>query len=108
MYYRKAISSASVRDAFFPLTRLFENKYYLDRIYEDLFVRLIFQRGWNRLMELIDVRLVDGAVNGSATVTRFISGRLRLAQTGQLQSYGLAIIAGILILVFAVFTANPL
>jgi NADH-quinone oxidoreductase subunit L len=108
MYMRKAISSASVRDGFFPLTRLFENKYYMDRIYEDLFVRFIFQRNWNRLMELIDVYIVDGAVNGSATLTRYVSARLRLAQTGQLQSYGLAVVAGVLILVLAVFTANPL
>ena len=34
--------------------------------------------------------------------------RLRSVQTGQVQSYGLGIVAGVLVIVVAVFAANPL
>ena len=79
-----------------------------DRLYEDFLAKTVLQRGWNRLLEAIDRYVVDGAVNGSATVARFVSQQVRVAQTGQLKTYGLAFGLGLVILVAAVFTANPL
>ena len=38
---------------------LFERKYFFDELYERLFVVTIFQRGWNRLLELNDRYIVD-------------------------------------------------
>ena len=108
MYYREWVSAKSVRASFAPLAIVFEQKYYLDKLYEDVFVVRIFQNGWNRLLELNDKWVIDGAVNGSATLVRDISSRARALQTGQLQSYGLGFAAGIIILVVAVFAANPL
>jgi hypothetical protein len=52
--------------------------------------------------------VVDGLVNGTGRVGRELSARLRVVQTGQVQSYGLAIAAGVIIIVVAVYTANPL
>ena len=108
IYARKWVTSESLRGTFAPFAMLFENKYYMDKIYEDLFVKTIFQRGWNRLLEMNDRYVVDGIVNGSARLTRELSGRARAIQTGQLQSYGLGFVAGVVILVVAVFAANPL
>jgi NADH-quinone oxidoreductase subunit L len=108
IYYKRWISSASIRSLFFPFARLFEQKYFLDRIYEDLLVRTIFQRGWNRLLELNDRYVVDGIVNGSGTVARTASARLRIIQNGQLQTYGLGFAVGVIIIAVAVFAANPL
>jgi NADH-quinone oxidoreductase subunit L len=108
IYIRQWVASSAVRSAFLPLAALFERKYLLDNIYEDLIVRTIFQKGWNRLLELNDRYVVDGVVNGVGRLGREASGRLRVIQTGQLQAYGLGIVAGVIILVVAVFTANPL
>ncbi|MFN0095651.1 MAG: NADH-quinone oxidoreductase subunit L [Dehalococcoidia bacterium] len=108
MYMKKWISSRSIANGFGPLTALFQNKWYFDRLFEDFFVKLVLQRGWNRLLELNDKYVVDGVVNGVGRSTRFVSGQLRTIQTGQLQSYGLGFVAGVIILVLAVFTANPL
>jgi NADH-quinone oxidoreductase subunit L len=108
IYYREWVSSRSLRNGFGPLTALFENKYYLDRIYEDFFVTRIFQQGWNRLVEANDRFVVDGAVNGGARAARELSARLRVIQNGQLQGYGLGFAAGVIVLVITVFAVNPL
>ncbi|MBI2764979.1 MAG: NADH-quinone oxidoreductase subunit L [Chloroflexi bacterium] len=108
VYYKEWVTSKSLREGFAPLTILFENKFYLDRLYEDFFVRTVLQRGWNRLLELNDKYVVDGIVNGTGQLGRELSQRLRIVQNGQLQTYGLGFAAGVIILVLAVFTANPL
>jgi NADH-quinone oxidoreductase subunit L len=108
IYYRKWLSAESLRGAFAPFATLFENKYYLDRLYEDFFVKLVLQRGWNALLQANDRYVVDGIVNGTGRAGRELSSRLRLAQSGQVQSYGLAIGAGVVIIVVAVYAANPL
>jgi len=108
IYMKQWVTSESIRSTFAPLAIVFENKYYLDKLYEDLFVTRIFQRGWNRLLELNDRYVFDGIVNGSARVARDASSRLRTIQTGQIQSYGLGIAAGVVVIVLAVYAANPL
>ena len=108
IYIRGWVSSRSLRDGFAPFAILFERKYFFDELYENLFVRTIFQRGWNRLLELNDRYVVDGAVNGSGRLVRWGSNRLRTLQTGQVQGYGLGFVAGVIIIVIAVYTANPL
>ncbi len=108
IYYRKWVQSSSLRSAFLPFAALFERKYLLDNLYEDFIVKTVLQKGWNRLLEMNDRYVVDGLVNGSGRVTRDVSMRLRAIQNGQLQTYGLGIAAGVIVVVVAVFTANPL
>ncbi len=105
---KKWVTSESIRATFAPFAIIFENKYYLDRLYEDLFVTRIMQGGWNRLLQANDKYVVDGIVNGSGRLAREASSRLRVIQTGQVQGYGLGIVAGILVIVVAVYAANPL
>ena len=108
IYMKKWVTSESIRTTAAPLAIIFENKYFLDRLYEDVFVKQIFQNGWNRLLEANDRYVVDGLVNGSARAAREASTRLRGIQTGQLQSYGLGIAAGVVVIVVAIYAANPL
>jgi len=108
IYYKQWVTASSVRAVFAPLAVIFENKYFLDRLYEDFFVRTVFQNGWNRMLELFDRYVVDGAVNGTGRLGGAVSQRMRTVQSGQLQGYGLGFAAGVIIIVLAVFTANPL
>jgi NADH-quinone oxidoreductase subunit L len=108
IYYKKYLDARALREGFFPLRVIFEQKYFLDRLYEDFFVKVLFQRLWNRLIELVDTYIVDGTVNGSGWVTRQASDRLRVIQTGQLQLYGAAVAAGVVVIVAVIYTANPL
>jgi NADH-quinone oxidoreductase subunit L len=108
IYERKWVSSRSFAMGFGPITVLFEKKWYMDALYEDFLIKRVLQRGWNRLMELNDRYVFDGAVNGAGSLGRFASERLRTIQNGQPQAYGLGFAAGILVVVIAVFAANPL
>ena len=80
----------------------------MDKLYEDIFVTTVLQGGWNRLLELNDKYVFDGAVNATSTVARSLSSRMRLIQNGQLQGYGLGFAAGVIVLVVAVFAIHPL
>jgi multicomponent Na+:H+ antiporter subunit D len=55
----------------------------------------------SRVSEIFDVHLIDGIVNGASTVLDRASNKLRQLQTGLIQNYILAMVAGITI--FAVF-----
>ncbi|GAB4328472.1 MAG: NADH-quinone oxidoreductase subunit L [Dehalococcoidia bacterium] len=108
MYERRWVSSASVRQAALPVATLLENKYFLDWLYERVFAVRVFQEGWNRLIELFDTYVVDAIVNGSGAVTARASGMLRTVQTGQAQFYAFVLGAGAIVIIVAVYTANPL
>ncbi len=108
VYIKEWVTARSIRLTFAPFATVFEKKYYLDALYEDLFARRIFQRGWNRLFELVDTHVVDGAVNGSARLTGWSSSQLRAVQNGQAQAYGFGLVAGAIIVVAAIVVANPL
>ncbi|MCX7617460.1 NADH-quinone oxidoreductase subunit L [Tepidiforma sp.] len=108
IYIRRWVDSASIRATFAPFALVFERKYFLDDLYEGLFVRTIFYRGWCRLLETIDRRIVDGIVNGTGQLGRAASSRLRAVQVGEVQSYGLGVAAGVIVIFIAVIVANPL
>jgi NADH-quinone oxidoreductase subunit L len=107
IYIRKWVNSESIRATFAPFAILAERKYFLDDLYETLLVRNIFYRGWCRLLEVFDRRVVDGFVNGTGQFGRFTSDRLRTIQVGELQSYGLGLAAGVILIFLAVILAGP-
>ena len=74
------------------------NKWYVDELYDHLFVRPTF-RAASALWKRIDVDVIDGAVNGVARGIAWGGWLLRLIQSGQTQHYALAMAAGIVVLV---------
>ncbi len=103
MYYTKWLSPDRVGKIFAPLYILFSRKYYFDELYEQVFVVGILQNGIFRLIELFDIYVVDGIVNGVAKIAITSGNVFRRLQTGQLQSYGLAIVLGVLIIMVVLF-----
>ncbi|MGH9720288.1 MAG: NADH-quinone oxidoreductase subunit L, partial [Bryobacteraceae bacterium] len=105
-----------------PLHRTLLNKWYLDEIYDFLFVHGL-SMGGGRFLSAFDRNVVDGAVNGVGWLTRLsstismwwdtwiIDGAVRLGsflvkiasypvrilQTGQVQGYALFVVAGVLL-----------
>ncbi len=106
-----------------PIYQLVYDKYYVDEVYDALFVNPCKHLG--NFLSVFDRRVVDGLVNGSATFTRisawlsgqvdihivdrivnllaqtveFFSGVLRRLQTGLVQGYALFIVLGIILMV---------
>ena len=75
------------------------NKYYVDEAYDAAIVRPILNISEGLLWRGFDVRVVDGAVNGTAKLVEGISARLRKIQTGVAQSYALVFVGGIFLIV---------
>ena len=73
--------------------KLVENKYYVDEIYNAVFVRTTRDlAGW--FAGTVDKRGIDGAVNGIAAVTGWVGGQVRRLQTGLVGLYALSMLFG--------------
>ncbi len=89
-----------ISSALSPITRLLENKYYLDDLNATVFAggsRLLGTGLWRRA----DQGLIDGlAVNGSASLVGRVASLLRLGQTGYLYHYAIAMILGVALMLW--------
>ncbi|MCC6860687.1 MAG: NADH-quinone oxidoreductase subunit L [Bryobacterales bacterium] len=109
-------------ERFRPLYNTLANKWYVDEIYDFLFVNG-FGKAGGRAAGRFDLKVIDGGVNGTGWMTRFsstlsiwwdtwiIDGAVRLSsftvrmlsfparmvQTGRVQAYALVMVAGVLL-----------
>ncbi|WNF28898.1 NADH-quinone oxidoreductase subunit L [Streptomyces sp. C11-1] len=82
-----------------PLHRHAVTGFHLDALYTALFVRPV--QAAARLVRFLDRTVVDTYVNGSGTATRLLGTAVRRAQTGNVQTYVGALLAGSLVLAIA-------
>jgi NADH-quinone oxidoreductase subunit L len=73
------------------------NKYFVDELYDATVVEPI-KAGSDFLWLGVDDKVVDGAVNGSASVVAWLSAHLRKLETGFVQNYAVAILVGVVII----------
>ncbi|MFO8101841.1 MAG: NADH-quinone oxidoreductase subunit L [Dehalococcoidia bacterium] len=97
IYHAKWISDETVGAMFKPIRTLWFRKYYMDELYEDIIVRGVLLKGIFWICAAFDTYIVDGIVNGAASLTRGIGGVMRKLQTGQLQEYGVAMGIGLVV-----------
>jgi NADH-quinone oxidoreductase subunit L len=81
------------------LHTLLWNKYYVDEVYRMLIAGPILAASRDFLWKIVDVVVIDGAVNGSARMVGATANVLRKVQSGVAQNYALVMVAGIVILV---------
>ncbi len=84
--------------AFPGLYRLLLNKYYVDEIYDATVVqpiRIVSQEG---LWRGIDVNIIDGAVNGTASIVDGSSSVLRRLQSGSVRAYAGSLFIGVVLI----------
>jgi NADH-quinone oxidoreductase subunit L len=78
------------------LHRLLENKFYIDELYQKIFVSKVVSIG-NGLWKQADAGLIDGRlVNGSARLVGNLAARVRVWQSGYLFHYAFAMIVGLI------------
>jgi NADH-quinone oxidoreductase subunit L len=70
------------------------NKYYVDEIYNALFVVPLLFISKYILLHVIDEGIIDGVVNGSASAARGAGGQLRQLQSGNARSYATWVVVG--------------
>jgi NADH-quinone oxidoreductase subunit L len=78
--------------------KLAYNKFYIDEIYLFVTKKIIF-RYISEPVAWFDRHIVDGMMNGIASVTQIVSYRIRGFQSGQLQKYAFVFVTGALLLV---------
>jgi NADH-quinone oxidoreductase subunit L len=112
------LNAEDARQQFAPVYRVLRNKYWFDELYTAIFIRPV--HFISRIVSTFDRRVIDGVINGSASVVRGISRWndavdrflvdglvnlmadwiyacglwLRNFQTGHLRTYVLMIVAG--------------
>ncbi|MBD9392212.1 NADH-quinone oxidoreductase subunit L [Acidovorax sp. ACV01] len=100
MYMVNPALPAAIKRTCMPIYTLFENKYYLDWINENILARGARALGVG-LWKVGDQAIIDGAlVNGSWKAVRGVSGIVRWMQSGFIFHYALVMILG----VFALMT----
>ncbi|MCX5376545.1 NADH-quinone oxidoreductase subunit L [Streptomyces sp. NBC_00091] len=82
-----------------PLHRHAADGFHLDAVYDRLFVRPT--RAAAGLVRFLDREVVDTYVLGAGTGTRLLGSLVRRAQTGNVQSYLSALLAGAVVLAIA-------
>jgi NADH-quinone oxidoreductase subunit L len=101
---RRAIADRAAESAA-PLYRLLLNKYYVDEIYDAVIVRPLVALSRDGLWRGFDVKVVDGAVNGTAAIVAGGAWMLRRLQTGSVRTYAGSVILGVvLILTYYLWT----
>ncbi|SED18768.1 NADH-quinone oxidoreductase subunit L [Streptomyces sp. 2231.1] len=83
-----------------PLRRPAAAGFHLDAVYSALFVRPV-QAGAS-LVRFLDREVVDTYVGGAAALPRLLGAAVRRAQTGNVQTYVSALLAGTVVLAVAV------
>jgi NADH-quinone oxidoreductase subunit L len=120
MYEKRSLSPDRVSEALGPAYDWIYNKYYVDELYERVFVNGLLNltwlcarfdalvidgivngvasatKLWSWASGLFDHYVVDGAVNGVATVASFVGGRVRRLQTGGINAYLYVIVIAVL------------
>ena len=88
---------------FNPTYRLVLDKYRIDELYDFLFVRPILWMCDKVMWKVVDIRVIDGAVNGVADLAKGLGSRAQRLQTGYVQNYAWMILIGFVLILYIVF-----
>jgi NADH-quinone oxidoreductase subunit L len=98
-FYRKNISAAGkLRHSFSGLHWLLHGKYFVDEIYGALIIRPIVKSSLF-LWKIFDVLIIDGLINGIATIIGDISNGVRTVQTGKVRTYATIFLLGVVLVI---------
>jgi NADH-quinone oxidoreductase subunit L len=78
--------------------RLLMNKYYVDELYDASVVQPIKVISTEGLWRGLDVKVIDGAVNGTAALVDGGAAVLRRLQTGSVRTYAGSVLVGVVII----------
>ncbi len=82
-----------------PMPTLLENKWYVDELYDATLINPIENTSRSFLWKIVDVKLIDGFVNGVADSFRALAGILRMTQTGFARGYAAVILMGAIVVI---------
>jgi NADH-quinone oxidoreductase subunit L len=93
-WLRRREAAAALARQFSGLHALLDRKYYVDEIYDALFVQPIKRVSTGALWRGVDDGMIDGTVNGIGAVVYGGSRTLRRLQTGSIRTYAASLFLG--------------
>ena len=106
VYGRGQVDVEQIGVARNPIHRLVLNKYYVDELYDAVFVKPL-HRLFLWCAQIFDVKVIDGLVNGVASAVIAWALSLRRLQTGFVMNYALGMLLGAVALVAFLLVARP-
>jgi NADH-quinone oxidoreductase subunit L len=103
-YYKKKTVLVEQERQLGPAYKLAYNKFYVDEVYDNVVVKPTYAISNSFLYKILDVKIIDGMVNGFAAVVGTGGTVFRKIQTGIVQNYAIVIVVGILLAVGYVIT----
>jgi len=98
LYNKNIVAAGQLRKSLSPIHRLLYGKYYIDELYGAVIVRPLVN-GSLFLWKIFDVIIIDGLLNGLATLIGDMSSGLRPIQTGNLRTYATIFLLGVIALI---------
>ncbi|MQG20764.1 MAG: NADH-quinone oxidoreductase subunit L [SAR202 cluster bacterium] len=86
-----------------PIYTFISRKYYMDELYESIFVKNVLYRGIVTGLAYLDTRFVDRIINNIGWFGRNIGEAFKLAQTGHTQAAAAVLSLGLLTIYLAFF-----
>jgi NADH-quinone oxidoreductase subunit L len=87
------------RNPLWRAPKLLEDKYRVDEFYDATFVGPVENLSRDGLWKVVDVKIIDGFVNGVARLFAALAGALRYTQTGFARNYAAVILLGAIIVI---------
>lgn len=100
IYLKNLKVAEQTASKFKGIYKILFNKYYVDEAYNKAIVQPIFRTSESLLWKITDVKLIDGLVNGTASLVEVVSGKIRKIQTGVAQTYAVVMMLGIVAALF--------
>jgi NADH-quinone oxidoreductase subunit L len=105
-YVKKKVATSIVEDQLPIWYKISYNRFYVDEIYDRLFVKPLEWMG-DFFHEKFEANVIDGTVNGLGRMTVWLSGQLRKIQTGNIGLYVLSMVIGmVLLLIYGLSKMN--
>ncbi|MDZ4723195.1 MAG: NADH-quinone oxidoreductase subunit L [candidate division Zixibacteria bacterium] len=98
LYKSHSSLSTTIAQKLSAVKNLLVNKYYVDEIYGTLIIRPVVA-GSVFLWKIVDVVIIDGLINGMATLGQGISDTMRYSQSGRVRTYATLFAAGVVAMV---------
>ena len=100
--FKKNMYVKDLFSGFSSFEKVLANKYYVDEFYLAVIVNPL-KKFANICASVFDKLIVDGAVNMIGSQVKKIGATLRIVQTGDIQSYALMMLLGLVVVIFFIF-----
>jgi NADH-quinone oxidoreductase subunit L len=100
VYLKNPHIASNTMKKFKGFYNLLLNKYFVDEAYDAAVVNPIVKTSDKFLWKIADNKIIDGLVNGTASIVDYISKNIKKIQTGVAQSYAIVMMVGIALALF--------